>query len=445
MPNDSNGLFGLAPLELEQLHDTPQTTVTGSEERRRFSNISEKFTSFTEIPEYKVLQVHRTVGKQMGILNPFFSCHETMAKNTTVIDGKEFKNFSTYDYLGLNGHPEIVAAATETMQRFGTSAGASRLVSGERPPHRDLEKAIASLYSVDDAVIFVSGHATNVSTISTLLGPKDVVYHDALSHNSLILGAVLSGAARHSFPHNDMGALEKLLQATRFKHERAIIITEGVFSMDGSIAHVSELIALKKQYTCFLMVDEAHSLGALGKTGRGIAEHFAFDSHEVDIWMGTFSKTLCGCGGYIAGCAELIELLKFRAPGFVYSVGMPPPIATASAKAVELMLREPERVAKLQYISKFFLEQAKERGFNTGYADGIAVVPVIVGNSLVAGRITAILFENCVNVLPIMYPVVEEGKARLRFFLSACHTEEDVTSTLDLLAKELPAVQEKFI
>ena len=330
MPNDSDGLFGLDPLELEKLQNPSQRSAPASQERRRLSTISEKFISFTEIPEYKVLQVHRTVGKQMGILNPFFSCHETMAKNTTTIMGKEFKNFSTYDYLGLNGHPEIVAAATQTMQQFGTSAGASRLVSGERPPHKALENAISSLYDVDDSVIFVSGHATNVSTISTLLGPKDAVYHDALSHNSLILGAVLSGAARHSFPHNDMEALEKLLQTTRFKHERAIIITEGIFSMDGSIAHLPELIDLKKRYTCFLMVDEAHSLGTLGKTGRGIAEHFAIDPREVDIWMGTFSKTLCGCGGYIAGCSELIELLKFRAPGFVYSVGMPPPIATAS-------------------------------------------------------------------------------------------------------------------
>lgn len=447
-PQNDESLFGLGADEQDQLHEDlhsylPSSTVEG-QNRRRSVTVPERFASFAELPEAKQLKVQRVIGKKMGILDPFFTCHETMARNITRIHGKEFQNFSTYDYLGLNGHPEVLAAAEEAMHAFGTSAGASRLVAGERPPHALLEKGLAAVYGTEGAVVFVSGHATNVSTLSTLLGPRDAVYHDALAHNSLILGAVLSGAARYSFPHNDCDALERLLRQTRAKHERVVIVTEGVFSMDGSITKLPRLVDLKKEYTCFLMVDEAHSLGVLGATGRGVYEHFGLDSREVDIWMGTLSKTLCGCGGYIAGNMELIDLLKFRAPGFVYSVGMSPPLAAASAKALELMLREPERTARLQALSAFFLREAKSRGLNTGHAEGFAVVPIIVGNSLVAGHMAAVCFENCINALPIMYPVVEEGLARLRFFLSTWHSEENILAVLDFLVRELPKAQDKF-
>ncbi len=448
MPPVNDSLFGLDSDEQNLLHEDLRNYLpTGPEEerdRRRSTSVPARFVSFAELPEVKQLKVQRVIAEKMGILDPFFTCHECMARNTTRIGGREFRNFSTYDYLGLNGHPEVLAAAEEAMRVFGTSAGASRLVAGERPPHAALERAIAALYGTEDAVIFVSGHATNVSTLSTLVGPRDAVYHDALSHNSLILGAVLSGAARYAFPHNDCDSLERLLRQTRAKHERVVIVTEGVFSMDGSIAKLPRLVALKREYSCFLMVDEAHSLGTLGPTGRGVSEHFGMDPLDVDIWMGTLSKTLCGCGGYIAGCAELIELLKFRAPGFVYSVGMSPPLAAASAKALEIMLREPKRTARLQKLSAFFLKEAKARGLNTGHAEGFAIIPVIVGNSLVAGQMSAVCSENGFNVLPIMYPVVEEGLARLRFFLSTWHTEEDIRAVLDFLALQLPKVREKF-
>ena len=255
------------------------------------------------------------------------------------------------------------------------------------------------------------------------------------------MGAKLSGASRYSYPHNDCEALERMLEQTRSRHERVIIATEGLFSMDGSILKLPEMIALKQRYTCFLMVDEAHSLGVLGATGRGCAEHYGVPATDVDIWMGTLSKTLCGCGGFIAGSAELVELLKFKAAGFVYSVGMPPPIAAASAKALEIMLREPERTQRLQEVSAFFLREAKKRGLNTGYAQGFAIVPVIVGNSLVAGLLAAAMFKRRVNALPIIYPVVEEGMARLRFFLSSEHQEEDILTALDILVEELPKAQ----
>lgn len=445
--DDDNLLFGLGLDEqkklAEQLNASQQTANKGGGERPRSVVVPERYGLFKEMPDYKHLQIQRVIGEKMHILNPFFTCHDGKAKGRTHIGGREFINFSTYDYIGLNGHPEINAAAIKAMDEFGTSAGASRLVAGERPPHREFELALARQYGVDDAVIFVSGHATNVSTISTLLCHRDAVYYDALAHNSIIMGAKLSGATRYAYPHNDYEALERMLRQTRSKHERAIIATEGLFSMDGDIADLPKLVALKQEYTCFLMVDEAHALGVLGTSGRGSFEFFGVNPLDVDIWMGTLSKTLCGCGGYIAGCAELIELLKFTASGFVYSVGMPPPVAAASCKALELMQREPERTARLQEISQFFLAEANARGLNTGHAQGYAVIPIIVGNSIVTGVLAAAMFERGINVLPIIYPVVEEGMARLRFFLSSEHKKEDICFALDVLKEEMPKAASK--
>lgn len=444
MHGDDGELFGLGPDEqkklAEQLLAAQQMPGQIEAERWRssFVTVPEQFGLFSEMPAYKNLRLQRTALENKNMRFLFFTCHETRAKNHTRIKGQDFLNFSTYDYIGLNGHPEVNAVAVKAIEEFGTSAGASRLVAGERPQHGKFEKALAECYGVDSALVFVSGHATNVSTLHALMGARDVVYHDALAHNSIIMGAMLSGAARYSYPHNDCEALERLLRQTRAKYERAIIVTEGVFSMDGDIARLPELIALKREYTCFLMVDEAHALGVLGDTGRGTAEYFGVNPREVDIWMGTLSKTLCGCGGYIAGCAELTELLRFTASGFVFSVGMPPPIAAASCKALELMLREPERTAKLQAVSRFFLAEARARGLNTGHAQGYAVIPVIVGNSLAAGFLAEALFEKRINVMPIMHPAVEEGMARLRFFLSSEHREEDIRLTLDAVAEELP-------
>lgn len=404
--------------------------------------IDPRFTRFADFPAYKQLRIEKNVAQSAGILNPFFQCHDGIAKAHTSINGETFLNFSTYDYLDLMGHPEIAQAATDALERWGTGASASRLVSGERPPHRALEKVLASLYGTEDAMVYVSGHATNVSTIGKLFGPNDVIFHDSLSHNSIVLGAQSSGARRISYPHNDCEALRRLLLTHRASAERCLIVTEGVFSMDGNIADMPGLVALKKEFGAFLMVDEAHALGVLGKTGKGTAEHFGLQPGDIDITMGTLSKTCCTCGGYIAGSAELIELLKFTSPGFVYSVGMSPVLAAASAKAIEIMLREPERVQRLQHISHFFVQEAKQLGLDTGHAEGYAVVPIMLGSSLLAGKAATRLFRAKVNVMPIIYPVVEEGAARLRFFLSAAHTEETVRQALSIVAREVQAARQ---
>ena len=443
--SSGNRLFGLSANErsslLKSLRRPGAAVGTSGAERTLETAIwkpDPKMTSFEEFPALKQLRMEQEVAKRAGILNPFFLCHDGIAKAETSIGGVKYLNFSTYDYLDLNGHPALEEAAIEALRLYGTSASASRLVSGERPPHRALEKQLADIYDAEDCIVYVSGHATNVSTIGKLFGPQDVIFHDQLSHNSIVMGSMNSGAKRISYPHNDMEALERLLKEHRPKAQRALIVTEGVFSMDGNIADLPALIRLKKTFGCFLMVDEAHALGVLGKTGRGTAEHFGVSPKDVDMWMGTLSKTCCTCGGYIAGTKALVELLKFTSPGFVYSVGMSPVLAAASKRALEMMLAEPWRVKKLQDVSHEFVRYAKEKGLDTGAAEGYAVVPLMLGSSLLAGKLAARMFDRHVNVLPIIYPVVEEGMARLRFFLSAAHDFEHVHRAIDIVCEELP-------
>ena len=387
------------------------------------------------------------MAKKMGMKNPLFIPHERAAKATTIINGKEYINFSTYDYLDINTHPEITKAVTEVAQTFGTSAGASRLVGGERPQHRELEQSIADFYEVEDCIVYVSGHATNVSTLGFMFGARDAIFHDGLAHNSLVQGSMLSGATRYSYNHNDCDSLEEMLKMHRDKHKHAIIVTEGLFSMDGNIPDLPKIIKLKKQYDCMLLVDEAHSFGILGKTGRGIREYYNIDPTEVDMWMSTMSKTLCGCGGFIAGNKDLVEFLKYGSPGFVFSVGMPPVIAAACQTALNIIKREPERIHKLQDISQFFLEYANKKGLDTGAAQGYAVIPVIVGESMTSGFLSQALFERGIYVMPVSFPAVKEGTARLRFFISAAHTEEHIKTTLDAVVEEIPkakAIVEKY-
>jgi 8-amino-7-oxononanoate synthase len=303
--------------------------------------------------------------------------------------------------------------------------------------HRELEEAIARAYGTDDAITFVSGHAANVTTIGHLFAAPDLIVHDELIHNSVVQGISLSGARRLSFPHNDPQALDTILNQERQHFQRVLIVLEGIYSMDGDYPDLPRFVAIKNKHRAFLMVDEAHSFGVMGATGLGIREHFGLQSADVDIWMGTLSKALAGCGGYIAGEAALVEHLKFLAPGFLYSVGMPPPVAAASLAALQVMQAEPERVAALQARGRFFLAQAKAAGIDTGTCAGFAVIPAITGSSIKAARLAAALFARGINVQPILYPAVPEKSARLRFFISCEHSELQLQQTVDALAEEL--------
>ncbi len=399
--------------------------------------IPEQFYRFHLQPGYQQLRIMNDGAARMGIGNPFFKLHEGIAGATTSIGGKIFLNYASYNYLGLSGHAAVADAAKQAIDTYGTSVSASRPVSGERPVHHELEYALAEAYGVDDAIVFVSGHATNVTTIGYLLGPRDLVVHDEFIHNSALQGIVLSGARRLSFPHNDSRALDNLLAEQRRHFERVLIVVEGIYSMDGDSPDLPRFIEIKQRHHAWLMVDEAHSFGVMGKNGLGIREHCGVQGRDVDIWMGTLSKALAGCGGYIAGETALVEHLKFLAPGFLYSVGMSPPVAAASLAALRCLLREPERVRTLQARGQQFLQLARAAGIDTGTSSGLAVIPAIVGSSLKAARLSAALYRHGINAQPILYPAVPEKSARLRFFMSCEHTEAHIRHTVQVVAQEL--------
>ena len=391
-------------------------------------------TDFSTLPGMTQLEFGRSALAAIGLENPYFRVHEGRASATTRIDGRRLINFSSYDYLGLNGHPDVLAAAQAAIATFGTSCSASRLVAGERPPHGDLERALAGHYRQEGAVVLVGGHATNVAAISAIVSAKDLVIHDGLAHNSIVLGATLSGATRRTFPHNQPAALDGILSACRAQYHRVLIVAEGLYSMDGDCADLPALIEIKQRHGAWLMIDDAHGLGVLGATGKGSFEHHGIDPRDVDIWMGTMSKTLAACGGYIAGCQLLVDYLKIMAGGFVYSVGLPPAMAMAALTALTVMHREPERVARLQRNADLFWTQAKTRNLDLGSSAGHAIIPIVLQSSIAAGTVSQRLFERGINVQPIIHPAVPERQARLRFFLSAEHTPEHIAEAIEAVA-----------
>jgi 8-amino-7-oxononanoate synthase/acyl carrier protein len=390
-----------------------------------------------QFSEYRRLKTTMRQMLMTGVPNPYFTVHEGVVRDTTVVDGKELISFASYNYLGLSGHPDVTRAAADAVQRYGTSVSASRLVSGEKPIHGQLERKLADWIGVDDAILMVGGHATNETTIGHLVGAGDLILHDALAHNSIVQGALLSGARRRPFPHNDPAALERTLAELRSHYRRVLVVVEGVYSMDGDFCDLPQLIEIKKRHRAMLMVDEAHSLGTMGRTGHGIAEHFGINARDVDIWMGTLSKSAASCGGYIAGSQALVELLRYTAPGFVFSVGMPPAQVAAALAALETLEREPERVTRLRERSELFLSLCQAAGLDTGASESTPVIPVITGNSMVALRLANRLKSDGINVQPILYPAVDESAARLRFFITSEHSEEQIRFAVQQTAGHL--------
>ncbi len=389
-------------------------------------DIPERNYRFEEFPEYAALKKQWQLLVSTGAMNPFFKVHERVINDTTVVGGRKLISWSSYNYLGMSGDPAVNEAAKNSIDRYGTSVSASRLVSGEKSIHRELEKAIAGFLGVEDAITFVSGHGTNESTIGHLFGPGDLILHDSLAHNSIVQGSILSGARRRPFPHNDWQTLDHLLGELRHEYRRVLVAIEGIYSMDGDFPDLPQFIEVKSRHKAILFIDEAHSLGVMGPHGRGIGEHFDVDPADVDIWMGTISKALGSCGGYIAGNTALVEYLKYTAPGFVFANGLPAANAAAALAALHILEADTDRVQRLAANSKLFLSLAKSRGLNTGRSKDSPVVPVILGNSLHALQLSEAMFVRGINVQPILHPAVEESAARLRFFVTAKHTEEQI-------------------
>ncbi|MEO1147015.1 MAG: aminotransferase class I/II-fold pyridoxal phosphate-dependent enzyme [Cyanobacteria bacterium J06638_22] len=404
-----------------------------------FDHIPSAYYQFAQFPEYLSLRQDLDRVEKMG--NPFFDLHEGVCRDTSRIDGKTVINYSGYNYVGMSGDPAVSRAAMEAIARYGTSVSASRVVSGDRPIHRELEQEIAVFLGTEDCIVYIGGHSTNVTTIGHLLGAKDLILCDALSHNSVREGCNLSGATVMEFPHNDFQALEALLRDYRSQFEKVLITVEGVYSTDGDIPPLPEIVALKQQYKALLLVDEAHSIGVLGATGRGVSEHFGIPAQAVDLWMGTLSKSFASCGGYIAGCKEIVEYLKYTAPGFVFSVGMSPANTGAALASLRLLQAEPQRVAQLRARSQFFLQLAKQQGLNTGMSEGTPVIPIIVGEPQRAVILARRLLERGINARPMIYPSVPFNASRLRFFITSLHSESQISQTIAAIAEELQQME----
>ncbi len=416
--------------------------VKAEEREKNLYEVNDASNDFSLFPEYlEIKEKLEYLDKEK--LSHFFDVHESITDDVTYIRGKKFINFASYNYIGASGHPEVIAAAQEAAKLYGTSASASRIVSGTKPVHVQLERAIADFLGTDDSITFTAGHQTNESVIGHLMNQYDMILYDSLIHNSSYEGALLSGARRRPFPHNDYEAAEWILKKHRSEYRRVLIVLEGVYSMDGDYPDLPKFIELRNKYKTLLMIDEAHSIGVLGKTGRGIGEFFNVNRRDVDIWMCTLSKTFGACGGYIAGRQELIDYLKYTAPAFMFSAAMAPPVAAAALASVRLLEREPERCEQLRANSRFFKKTARELGLNTGLATESGVVTVVIGNSVKCLKLSKYLFDHGVNANPILHPAVEEKAARIRYFLTYSHTEEEMRKTLELTAEGLAIIDKE--
>jgi 8-amino-7-oxononanoate synthase len=383
--------------------------------------------------EYREIAGRLREGLQ-GEPSPYARTHEGMNRGTTRVGDRSVVNFAAFNYLGLSAEREVCEAAKKAIDRYGTSASATPLLLGETPLHHELAAEVASFLGTDNAIVFASGHQTNVGTIGHLFGADDLIVHDQYIHDSSVRGAMLSGAKYRSFPHNDVAALDRMLAAVRAEYRRVLICVEGIYSQDGDIVDLPAVIAVKKRHEAMLIVDEAHSIGVLGRTGAGVGEHFGADRRDVDLWMGTLSKALGSCGGYVAGSRQLIDYMRHTTPLFIFSTGISPANAAAALAAIRFVRAHPERVQRLAELASGFLEEARQYGFDVGAAaPGSPVVPIIVGAWSRAIHLSNELLERGINVMPIGYPAVAKDRARLRFFVNADHDPDELHHALEAL------------
>ena len=370
-----------------------------------------------------------------GLENPFFRTSQSVRHRVTSIAGREVISYTSFDYLGLAGHPAVAESAKAAIDRFGCSASASRLVGGNHEILDELDRELAQFVGTEAAIVFPSGYGTNASLFGHLFGEEDLILYDELAHNSIVQGATLSKAARRSFPHNDAAAADALLRDVRSRYRRVVLAIEGVYSMDGDFPDLRKFVEVKHRHRALLYIDEAHSLGVLGKTGRGLCEHFGVDPAEGDLWMGTISKALASGGGYLAGRAPLMRYLQYTVPSFVFATACSPPNAAAALTALRLLREHPERVERLRARSRLFLRLVQDCGLDTGNSCDTPIVPVILGDSARCIQVSHELLGRGVNAQPILFPAVRESAARVRFFITAEHTEEQIVRTVKALAE----------
>ena len=349
-----------------------------------------------------------------------------------LVNGREMGMFASYSYLGLLGHPRINAAARKAVDDFGTGTHGVRTLAGTLTLHQELEETIAEFKETEDAVTFSSGYATNLSVISTLVGRHDYVFSDKLNHASIVDGCLLSGAKFVRFRHNEIDDLEARLKAAPASAAK-LVVADAVFSMDGDIIDLPHVAEVCRRHQAWLMIDEAHSVGVLGATGRGIEEHFGTPG-VIDIKMGTLSKTIPSVGGYVAGSADLIRYLRHTARAYIFSAALPPAQAAAAREAFQVILDEPWRVEALKRNAAQFLSGLKARGMNTLQSE-TAIVPVLCGTDDAAFRMTREAQLEDVFALPVVSPAVPEGLARLRATVTAAHATDEIERAMDVFAR----------
>ncbi len=348
-------------------------------------------------------------------------------------DGKEVINLSSNNYLGLTTHPRLKQRALEAIEKFGVGSGAVRTIAGTMTLHMELEEKIAKFKHVEASVVFQSGFTANAGTVQAILGRDDVIVSDELNHASIIDGCRLSRAEIKVFPHKDVEACEKTLKELEGRKCRKLLITDGVFSMDGDIAPLPQLVALAEKYGCIMMVDDAHASGVLGRNGRGTVDHYNLHG-RVDIQVGTLSKAIGALGGYVCSTRNTIEFLYHRARPFLFSTSHPPSVAATCIAAFEVLEEQPQLTEQLWANTRFFKQGLKRLGFNTGVSE-TPITPVIVGEAAVAHEFSRELFSAGVFAQSIGYPTVPHGKARIRTIVTATHTQGDLARALEILEK----------
>jgi len=353
---------------------------------------------------------------------------ELRGGSRVLVNGREMGMFASYSYLGLVGHPKINEAAKAAIDKYGTGTHGVRLLAGSLIIHKELEETIAEFKKAEAAVTYSSGYATNLTVISTLLGRGDYVICDKLNHASIVDGCIMSGAKFLRFKHNDMEALENRLEKIPSDATK-LVIADSVFSMDGDIVDFPKVVELCQKYGAWLMIDEAHSVGVLGKMGTGIEEHFGMEG-TIDIKMGTLSKTIPSVGGYIAGKNELIEYFKHASRAYIFSAALPPAQTAAANAAFKVILDEPWRVEKLNNNTRQFIDGIKERGFDTLFTE-TAIVPIVCGSDENAYTMTQVAQKRGSFVLPVVSPAVPPGLARLRATITAAHEADEIDKAME--------------
>ncbi|MCW5980813.1 MAG: glycine C-acetyltransferase [Bryobacteraceae bacterium] len=349
------------------------------------------------------------------------------------VDGREVINLASNNYLGLADHPKLIEAAVEATRKYGAGSGAVRTISGTMSLHLELERRIAEFKHVEACVVFQSGFTANSGTVSAILGPDDHIVSDELNHASIIDGCRLSKAKIKVFPHRDAAAADAILSELSGLPGRKLLITDGVFSMDGDIAPLPELVDVAERYGAIMMLDDAHASGVLGGAGRGTVDHFGLHG-RVHIQVGTLSKAIGCLGGYICGSRDLVEFLYHRGRPFLFSTSHPPGVAAACLAAFDLLEQEPERIQALWDNTRYFKKNLCEAGFATGSSE-TPITPIMVGEAAAAHAYSRALFDEGVLATGIGFPTVAKGKARVRTIVTATHTRDQLDRALDILTR----------